>query len=329
MELELQGKVAIVTGAAAGIGRRTAELFCEVGARVVLADVDEENGEAAAQAIGSSAVFRRTDVSKAEDVQALVDFAVERFGGLNVMVNNAAIMGSTAERFLDDDYSDFQQVMGVNLLGVMLGSQFAARHMAANGGGSIINLSSVAGMVAGFAYHKYRSSKAGIIHFSKSIAIDLAEHMVRVNCIVPGSVKTGIASYNEPGMDQETADRLQAALAPVRTRNRPLPRQAMPEDVAQAALYLASDRAAQVTGISFPVDGGITAGDPVNQFRALLRHGKLYLASSRHPGGFSHHWDTSRKTRHSPRCLAASRILRQARCPQRSRLSIIPAYHSV
>jgi NAD(P)-dependent dehydrogenase (short-subunit alcohol dehydrogenase family) len=247
MGRELSGKVAIVTGGASGIGRATAELFVEEGARVVIADVDSARGEELAAKLGGAATFKRTDVSNADDVQALVDFAVAGFGGLHVMFNNAGISDGTFGSFLDDELNEFERVMAVNVYGVMVGSQRAARHMASNGGGSIINTSSTAAVKAGGGVMTYRASKAAVLHLSKCLAIDLARHGIRVNCILPGHIPTAITSYDMSAM--------------IRV-NQPLQRQGMPIDVANAALYLASERSAQVTGVVLPVDGGTTAGSP-------------------------------------------------------------------
>src|SRR5262245_61672376 len=148
MGRELEGKVAIVTGGAGGIGRATVELFVEEGARVVIADVEAARGEELAAKLGPAAAFQRTDVADARQVQKLVDFAVARFGGLHVMFNNAGI-GGAFRRFLDDDLADFERVMAVNLLGVMVGSQCAARQMAKGGGGAIVNTTSIGGINAG------------------------------------------------------------------------------------------------------------------------------------------------------------------------------------
>ena len=254
MGRELAGRVAIVSGGASGIGRATAELFVQEGACVVIADIDADRGGSLAATLGSAAAFKRTDVAEAAQVQDLVDFTVERFGGVGVMFNNAWI-GSSMTRFLHDDLSDFTQVMNVNLLGVMVGSQRAARYMADHGGGSIINNASIAGINAGPGVTTYRASKAAVIHFSKSIAIDLAQHGVRVNCIAPAHIATAISNYD---------------MEPVMQMTQPLQRQGRPEDVANAVLYLASDRSAQVTGVVLPVDGGTTAGPPPSQLKAIL-----------------------------------------------------------
>lgn len=252
---ELAGKVAVVTGGAAGLGRAMVERFAAEGARVVVADTDAERGAALATGLGDGVAFRATDVSQADDVQALVDFAVERFGGLHVMCNNAGI-ASARSRFLDDDLADFDRVLAVNLFGTVLGSQRAARHMAANGGGSIVNTTSIAGINAGSGLMAYRASKAAVIHVTRCVAIDLAEHGVRVNAIAPAHIPTEINTE----YDVSTIIRLM----------QPLQRQGAPADVAEAALFLASDRSAQITGIVLPVDGGTTAGPPANQLRELL-----------------------------------------------------------
>jgi NAD(P)-dependent dehydrogenase (short-subunit alcohol dehydrogenase family) len=268
---ELSGKVAIVTGGASGLGRATAELFVREGAKVVVADVNAGVGELFAQELGPTARFKLTDVSNAEHIQSLIDFAVSAFGGLNIMCNNAGISCAMHERFLDDELSDFQRVMGVNVLGVMLGTQRAARYMAKHGGGSIINTASIAGYLAGLGVMTYRASKAAVIQFTKSAAIDLAAYNIRVNCIAPGNIRTPMSTFGNPGMSEETARGLHQALDQVTMAGQPLKRHGKPDDVAQAALYLGSDRSTQVTGMLLPVDGGITAGDPVNHLQEILQ----------------------------------------------------------
>ena len=278
MSQELSGKVAIVTGGASGIGRGMVELFAAEGAKVVIADVDAKRGEDLAEQLGPCVRFQRTDVAKADDVQALVDCAVEAFGGLHVMVNNAGVSCGHFPRFLDDALEDFHHVMGINVLGVMLGSQRAARHMAQNGGGAIINVASIAALLAGFGVMTYRASKAGVVQFSKSIAIDLAEHAIRVNCIAPGHIQTPMTAYVAPGMTQETAARLRQAVSAEMMKMQPLKRQGTPHDVAQAALFLASDRSVQMTGMVIPVDGGIVTGDPANHLAEIARVRALAMA---------------------------------------------------
>jgi NAD(P)-dependent dehydrogenase (short-subunit alcohol dehydrogenase family) len=222
---ELAGKVAIVTGGASGIGRGTVEKFAAEGARVVIADVETDEGEALAAALGPDAFFRRADVSDPDQIGALVAAAVERFGGLHVMVNNAGVSDTMHRRFLDDDLADFHRIMAVDVLGVMAGTRDAARHMAAKGGGSIINMTST-GAIQGGGLMVSAASRAAVIQFTKSAAIELACHEIRVNAIAPGNIPT------------------------------PVKREGTPEDVAEAALYFAGDRSRYVTGTVLPVDGG-------------------------------------------------------------------------
>ncbi len=244
---ELAGKVAIVTGGASGIGRGIVECFVAERAQVVIADVDADRGAALASELGDTAVFHQTDVGDADQVQAAVDFAVERFGGLHVMCNNAGVGGSR-RRFLDDDLRDFDKLIRVNLYGVMVGCQRAGRYMAEHGGGSIVNTTSIGGINAGGGLMTYRATKAAVVHLTRCIAIDLAEHNVRVNCVAPAHIPTDINTTYDQG-------------AIVRLMQ-PLQRIGSPTDVANAVVFLASDRAAQVTGIVLPVDGGTTAGPP-------------------------------------------------------------------
>ena len=223
---ELAGKVAIVTGGASGIGRGTVEKFAAEGARVVIADVETDKGEALAAALGPDTFFRRTDVSDPDQIGALVAAAVERFGGLHVMVNNAGVSDTTHRRFLDDDLADFHRIMAVDVLGVMAGTRDAARHMAANGGGSIINMTSIGAIPGGGAVMTYAASRAAVIQFTKSAAIELARDEIRVNAIAPGNMPA------------------------------PVKREGTPGDIAEAALYFAGDRSRYVTGTVLPVDGG-------------------------------------------------------------------------
>ena len=251
----LAGKVAVVTGGASGIGRATVELFVAEGAQVVIADVNAELGKEVVGALGDAAAFLETDVSDPDQVQALVDFAVAQFGGLHVMFNNAGI-GSSFARLLDNDLADYERVMSVNLLGVMLGTQRAARHMAEHGGGSIINTSSIAALTGGAGPIVYRAAKAAVVHFSRGAAIDLADYGIRVNVIAPGHIQTAITTYD---------------MGPVIEFTQPLQRRGSAADVAQTALYFASDRSAQVTGVTIPVDGGTVAGPPAGVMGKIVK----------------------------------------------------------
>jgi NAD(P)-dependent dehydrogenase (short-subunit alcohol dehydrogenase family) len=251
---ELSGKVAIVTGGAGGLGRVAARQLVAEGARVVIGDVDAEAGEAAVAELGDAAAFRATDVSDADQVQALVDHAVDRFGGLDIMFNNAGI-GAPLTRFLHDDLADFTRIMNVNLFGVIVGSQRAARYMKDRGGGSIINNASIAAVNPGAGMISYRTAKAAVAHATKCMAIDLARYNIRVNCLTPAHIRTNITSYD---------------MGPVLRYMQPLEREAQPEDVANAVVFLASDRAAQITGVVLPIDGGTAAGPSVAQTKLIM-----------------------------------------------------------
>ena len=263
----MAGKVAIVTGGASGIGRGIVERFVAEGARVVIADVEDDRGEALAEALGPDACFRRTDVSDPEQVGSLVAAAVEKFGGLHVMVNNAGISTTMHPRFFDDDLADFHRVMAVNVLGVMAGTRDAGRHMAAHGGGSIINISSIGGIQAGGGVMTYRASKAAVIQFTKCAAIELAHYEVRVNTIAPGNIPTPLVAKSAANMDPEQLERFEAKIRQTMRDDRPLKREGTPEDVAEAALYFATDRSRYVTGTVLPVDGGTVAGKPIRSKR--------------------------------------------------------------
>jgi NAD(P)-dependent dehydrogenase (short-subunit alcohol dehydrogenase family) len=272
MSQELAGKVAIVTGGANGLGRATVELFVQEGAKVVIADVDEKRGSELAKRLGDATRFRATDVSKRSEVEALVALAVSEFGGLHIMCNNAGVSDNSYGRLIDEDFARFERVINVNVLGVMLGTQVAARHMAKHGGGSIINTSSISGIRPGHGFPVYRASKAAVINFTQTAAIEFGEHLIRVNCICPGNIPTEMGTYAapEPGMTQADAERIQAAIAKVRMLRQPLKRTARAIDVAQTALFLGSDRSAQMTGQVLAVDGGATAGDAVSLIQEIL-----------------------------------------------------------
>ena len=207
-------------GARAGWGAPWSSSSWRKARSVVIADVERAKAARRSRAeLGAAAAFQPTDVSDADQVQAVVDLAVERFGGLHVMCNNAGIGGSF-KRFLDDDFADFDRVMAVNIFGVMVGSQRAARHMAENGGGVIVNTTSIGGINAGAGVMAYRATKAAVIHFTRSIAVELAAQNIRVNCVAPAHIPTAINA----AMDQSLIVRAM----------QPLQRVGSPRDVAEA-----------------------------------------------------------------------------------------------
>jgi NAD(P)-dependent dehydrogenase (short-subunit alcohol dehydrogenase family) len=257
---ELTGKVAIVTGGASGLGEGLARRFVAEGANVVIGDVDCDGGKALAAELGDSALFIESDVADFDQVGGLVTAAVEHFGGLQVMVNNAGVSGTMHRRFLDDDLADFHKVMAINVGAVMAGTRDAARHMSEHGGGSIINLTSIGGIQAGGGVMTYRASKAAVIQFTKSAAIELAHYEIRVNAIAPGNIRTAIVRKSATGEDREKLEQFEEKIRAQMRADRPLKREGTVDDVAEAALYFATDRSRYVTGTVLPIDGGTVAG---------------------------------------------------------------------
>ncbi|GAA2513881.1 SDR family NAD(P)-dependent oxidoreductase [Winogradskya humida] len=266
----LAGKVAVVTGATSGIGTRIARLFVGEGAQVVLAGRREAEGAQVAAELGDAATFRRADVSAEEDVRALVEYAAERHGRLDVMVSNAGGPGHWVD-VADVDLAAFREVMDVHLYGVLLGMKYAARVMVPQGSGSIINMASVSGTEAGWSGLDYSAAKAAIIHLTRCAAIELGESGVRVNSIAPSVVLTGIFGKGaglDPAVADRTADGLAGAFPLMMGDYQAVRRPVSTEDVAQAALWLAGDAAGIVNGVNLAVDGGVSAGRPVSVSRA-------------------------------------------------------------
>lgn len=260
---ELAGRVAIVTGGASGIGRGIAERFAAEGGGVVIADVRADLGAELVEKLtarGHRALFRHTDVGDQTEIAELVAAAASELGGLQVMVNNAGISSPLRKGLFAEDFEEFDRVMRVNLLGVMAGTREAARYMADHGGGSIINLGSIGGIQAGGGVSTYRASKAAVIHFTKCAAIELAHYEVRVNCLAPGNIPTPILATSATDEDRERLERFEARIRAQMRDDRPLKREGTAEDVAEAALYLATDRSRYVTGTVLPIDGGTVAG---------------------------------------------------------------------
>ena len=262
MENMLEGKVAVVTGAARGIGEATARRFVEEGARVVLADVLDDAGETVAEGLGGAALYRHADVTQSGQVQALVDTAVEAFGGLHIMFNNAGTMGALQADFLEEDFQTFRKTIEINLLGPMLGARFAARHMAKNGGGCILSTASSSALYGGYGIIPYRATKAGVVSMTRSLAIELGRYGIRVNCISPGPTRTPMTAM-EGAPEDRVEELVDISMEAMRGRM-PLGRLGMGVDVANAAVFLASDLAAQITGVDLAVDGGETLGNMEN-----------------------------------------------------------------
>lgn len=254
----LDNQVAVITGAASGIGEGTARLYVAEGAKVVIADVQDARGGALAEELGPSATFVHTNVASEEDVARAVSTAVDRWGRLDVMFNNAGF-GGVGGPIEDLDMTAYDETMNVLLKGVFMGAKHATRQMKAQGSGVIINTASVAGLQAGFGPLVYSAAKAAVAHFSRCLAVELAPFGIRVNAICPGVIATNIftnAFGLPPEMQEAMLPKVDTALA----NWAPMGRTGQPGDIAGAALWLASADAAYVTGQAITVDGGLTAG---------------------------------------------------------------------
>jgi NAD(P)-dependent dehydrogenase (short-subunit alcohol dehydrogenase family) len=260
----LSGKVTVVTGATSGIGAATARLFAAEGATVVIAGRRRDEGEALAAALGAVASFVHTDVCDEADVEALIAGTVDRYGRLDALVNNAG-SGGVPGGIASLDLARLDETLAVHVHGVVAGMKHAAPVMVEQRSGSIINLASIGGHVAGWTFLDYAAAKAAVLQLTRSVAAELGVHNVRVNSISPGPILTGIFAKGA-GVDPADADRSAGDLEPVFMQRlemyQPIQRAGMPADVARAALWLASDASAFVTGQDFVVDGGILAGRP-------------------------------------------------------------------
>ncbi|MEL6407056.1 MAG: glucose 1-dehydrogenase [Chloroflexota bacterium] len=254
----LDDKVAIVTGGASGIGAASVDTFVEQGASVVIADIQDDKGDAIAQKLGKKTVYQHCDVTNEEDIKALVEKAVETFGHLDVLFNNAGIPGPTGG-IADTPTDAADKAISVLLRSVILGMKYAAPIMSEQQSGSIINTASVAGIEATHAPHVYSAAKAGVINLTRSVAIELGLSFVRVNAICPGGIVTPIFGRTF-GMDAEQADKTMGVMSEVLKTAQPIPRAGLPEDIAQTAVFLASDMSTFITGQAIAVDGGLTAG---------------------------------------------------------------------
>lgn len=261
---KLDGKVAVITGGASGIGEASVRLFVEQGASVVISDILDDLGEGLARELGANAAYFHTDVSEESQVEALVDCAIEKFGQLDCMYNNAGISGVTAPIELIPT-EGFDKTMAIDLRGVFLGMKHAVRVMRPRGSGSIITTASVSGLQTGHGDHTYCAAKAAVIHLTRSVAMDAGESGIRVNCICPGWIATPILGKSV-GLSQEAAEKTMENVKNVISGFQPLKRAGLPDDVAQAALWLASDDSSFVNGHAMVVDGGLANGRMWSKF---------------------------------------------------------------
>ena len=252
----LEDQVAIVTGGASGLGEATVRLFHEEGARVVIADVAEDLGRALAAELGERVVFRRCDVARESEVEALVGNAVSELGQLDIMFNNAGISDPPVS-VLDLAVEDFDRVIGVDLRGVFLGIKHAGRVMKTRGRGSIINTASVSAHFAGFSPYAYTAAKAGVVQLTRLAALELGEAGIRVNSISPGMFFTRIYWG---GVPEEAREPLRRFFAEGTAAANPMHRMGEPIEIARVALWLASDESSYVNAEDIVVDGGSIRG---------------------------------------------------------------------
>jgi NAD(P)-dependent dehydrogenase (short-subunit alcohol dehydrogenase family) len=255
----LSGKVAVITGATSGIGLRTAEIFVVEGAQIVIAGRRAPEGEALAKQLGPNCIFRQTDVTEEDQMRALIALSVEKFGKIDCIFNNAGGPAQTGG-IEGLDVGRFDAAMATLLRSVMLGMKHAAPYMKKQGSGSIINNGSIAGRLAGFSSSMvYGAAKAAVIHFTKCVAMELGEAGIRVNSISPGAIATGIFG-KALGLTTEAAEKTPAVMRDVYKTAQPIPRAGLPDDIAHAAVFLASDESSFINGHDLVVDGAITGG---------------------------------------------------------------------
>jgi NAD(P)-dependent dehydrogenase (short-subunit alcohol dehydrogenase family) len=274
----LDGKVAVITGAASGIGAATAARFVAEGAKVVIGDLQDEVGERLAASLGDAARYVHCNVAREDQVAAMIATAVDTWGRLDVLYNNAGFVGAQGP-FESTSVDEYDLTMDVLLKSVFLGIKHASPLMKTQGSGSIISTASVCGLTPAIGTHIYNVAKAGVIMMTKSAALELAESGVRVNCICPGYVATQLAAGRSLSDidDDANAERM----AKVRDRmgeSQPMHRMGEPEDIAQMALFLASDDSTWVTGTAQVVDGGLTLGKPWRKLpRSITEPGPIRM----------------------------------------------------
>ncbi|CAN6275574.1 unnamed protein product [Urochloa humidicola] len=257
---KLEGKVAVITGGASGIGACTARLFVQHGARVVVADIQDDLGGRLAAELGPDAAsYVHCDVTSERDVAAAVDHAVSRFGGLDVMFNNAGIGGAACHSIRESTKEDFERVLSVNLVGPFLGTKHAARVMVGRGpagrGGCIVATSSLASSVAGAASHAYTCAKRALVGLTENAAAELGRHGIRVNCVSPAAAVTPLAT-GYVGLEGDAFEEAMEAVANLKGVRLKV------EDIAAAVLFLASDDARYISGHNLLIDGGYSVVNP-------------------------------------------------------------------
>jgi NAD(P)-dependent dehydrogenase (short-subunit alcohol dehydrogenase family) len=254
----LEGKVAIVTGGASGMGRATVRKFVSEGARVLVADMQSQKGRDLVAELGDSTHFAETDVCDESSVKAMIDTAVEHFGRLDCLFNNAGFGGVTGDIEATNMDEPYSRTVDAMLKGVIMGMKYAAPVMKAQGSGVIISTASVAGLMAGYGPHVYSAVKSAVINLTRSVSQELGPHNIRVNAICPGGIATPIFAGQLALRGNED---YAAMVKPMLSMMQPIPRSGEPEDIANAACFLASDEASFISGHALVVDGALTAGN--------------------------------------------------------------------
>jgi NAD(P)-dependent dehydrogenase (short-subunit alcohol dehydrogenase family) len=272
----LDGKVAVITGAASGMGRAASIRFAQEGAAVVVADLNSNGGEetvAECKKTRGRAVFQRVDVMNEADIKGAVDRAVTEFGKLDVIFNNAGLGGALG-KIEETTVENWDRTQAILLRAVFLGMKHAIPAIRKAGGGSIISTASIAGLQGGAGPHSYSAAKAAVVNLTKSVAIEVGPDNIRVNCICPGGINTPLIFNNVPGGYEAVGQLLK--------RLQPIARAGLPEDIAAMALFLASDESQWITGTAMVVDGGFTAGGTF--FKDVARN---FDAQQIPPSGFA------------------------------------------
>ncbi len=280
----LKDKIAVITGAASGIGLGTVELFVAEGARVIAADIQDDKGRALERRFNGQVKYQHCDVTSEDDIRNTMQAAVDHFGGLDILFNNAGAGGSPST--IEDMTGEaWDRAMNLLLRSVALGIRYAIPHMKARGGGSIINTASVAGIQAGMGPIAYSVAKAGVMHLTKTAAAQLGRAKIRVNAICPGLILTDIfgAGMRAGGMPDAMIAQMLEGLKAQAPDTQPIPKAGMPEDIARACLFFASDDSVFVTGTHIAVDGGLTTGprqawDPEERMRRMAERNPAMAA---------------------------------------------------
>ncbi|KAJ9559132.1 hypothetical protein OSB04_013746 [Centaurea solstitialis] len=252
----LEGKVALITGGASGIGECTAKVFAEHGAKIVIADIQDQLGQAVCEAIGSAnSIYVRCDVTNEEDIKNAVDTAVATYGKLDIMFNNAGIADPNKPRIIDNEKTDFERVLSINVTGVFLGMKHAARVMVPARAGSIISTASISSNVGGAASHAYCCAKHAVAGLTKNLAVELGQFGIRVNCLSPYAMVTPLAT-SFIGVEGEVLENAMNSLGNLKGPT------LRTDDVAKAALFLVSDDAKYISGHNLFIDGGFSIVNP-------------------------------------------------------------------